>query len=347
MSTPPTALPAPRPETLPGAAHPASEAERVRSILRDGTSPNTTRSYAADLRFFSAWCVARGVEAALPVPVGAMVLFVTDCALGMPDDVEGVMLRSGAKRSPGPSAPSTLGRRVAALSVAHDLGGHEPNPCRDRQVRQLIGKARAGAVRRGWAPAKKAAAHRQVLDAMLATCGSHEVIDVRDRALLLFGFSTGGRRRSEVVGSTVERLVPMGDEFVYRLGLTKTTQSGDAGAVPVAGVAARALAHWLRVADIGEGPIFRAVTREGVVSGAALSDRAVALVVKRRARLAGLDARAFSGHSLRSGFMTEAGFRNMSVAEAMALSKHRSVDQALAYYQSGHALRNQTARMMD
>ncbi len=319
----------------------------LRAVMEEGTAPNTRRAYRSDMRFFGAWCSARGFDDAVPVTRERLALFVLDCSRGMPAGVEAAMLASGAKRTAGPSAPSTVSRRVAALSVAHDLAGCPDNPCLDPRVRKLMGKAKAAKVRAGWAPSRKSAAHREVLEAMLATCASDDLRDVRDRALLLFGFSSGGRRRSEVVGMAVDRLERVGADWLYRLGATKTSQDGDTGAVPVAGVAARALDAWLERSGVSGGAVFRSVDRHGVVGDRGLSDRTVARVVQRRASLAGLDASAFAGHSLRSGFMTEAGMRDMSIAEAMALSMHRNVQVAMGYYQAGNALRNRTARLMD
>ena len=79
----------------------------------------------------------------------------------------------------------------------------------------------------------------------------------------------------------------------------------------------RLVAHWLAVAAIDEGPVFRPVTRQGVVLPQPLSDRAVALIIKRTvgaardaARAQGnaaltesLDPARYAGHSLRAGFM--------------------------------------------
>lgn len=320
---------------------------RARGIVEDGTAPNTARAYRSDLAFVSAWCGARGLPADLPMPRKAVALLIVDCARGMPEVVEHAMLRSGAKRAPGPSTPSTLARRVAALSVAHDLAGAEPNPCRDRQVRRLLAKARSADVRAGWRPVRKAAAHRSVLEAILPPPAAGSVIDVRDRAMLLFGFSSGGRRRSEVASATMDRLEEAGDDYLYRLGLTKTSRDGETGTVPVAGAAASALRRWLAVSGVGDGPVFRPVDRFGNVGPGPLCDRTIARVVKRRAALAGLDPAPFAGHSLRSGFMTEAGNRGLPIAEAMAMSTHRNVQVAMGYYQAGDALRNRTARLMD
>jgi hypothetical protein len=67
-----------------------------------------------------------------------------------------------------------------------------------------------------------------------------------------------------------------------------------------------ALRSWLDRAAITTGPLFRPVDRHRNVTATRLSDRAVALVVKRRAEAAGLDAAAYGGYSLRAGLATTA-----------------------------------------
>jgi hypothetical protein len=62
----------------------------------------------------------------------------------------------------------------------------------------------------------------------------------------------------------------------------------------------RALRAWLDTAAITAGPAFRRVTRTGAVSSP-LTAQTVALIIKKRARAAGLDPHDFAGHSGRPG----------------------------------------------
>ena len=335
---------------VPGAMAPGrlddSELEaRARRLVSRGTPENTKRAYRSDIRYVQAWCRASGLGDTMPFSVEMMVRFVVDHVDGLPEEVDEDLVREGVKRELGPHAVSTVERRVAAVSTAHQSSGL-PNPCEDRQLMKLMSKARSSAARDGWRPKKKTAAIMEVLERMLATCDASDLRDVRDRAMLLFGFSSGGRRRSEVVSATFDRLTPMSGEYVYVLGVTKTEQDGDTGAVPVAGRAAEALARWIDAARIVDGPLFRPISREGDVLPRALSGKALARIVKKRAKLAGLDPVLYSGHSLRSGFMTEAGLQGVALAEAMELSKHRSIATANGYIQAGSGLRNRAARLV-
>ena len=122
--------------------------------------------------------------------------------------------------------------------------------------------------------------------------------------------------------------------YLYRLTHSKTDQTGAGrgSEKPLVGVAATDLKAWLEASGITEGMIFRRI--RGSVIGEPLEPQAVRAIVKRRAALAGLEG-DYSAHSLRSGFMTEAGRQNVPLGEAMALTGHRSVQTAIRYFQTG------------
>ena len=54
-----------------------------------------------------------------------------------------------------------------------------------------------------------------------------------------------------------------------------------------------------------------------------------------------------SAHSLRSGFVTEAGKQGVGLGDTMALTDHRSVQTVMDYYQSGEVGNSRAARLMD
>jgi integrase len=69
--------------------------------------------------------------------------------------------------------------------------------------------------------------------------------------------------------------------------------------------------------------------------------------VRKRARLAGLEPAAFAGHSLRSGFITEGGRRNLSILQLMDLSGHADMQTVKGYYQTGSVMANPAAHLAD
>jgi len=139
------------------------------------------------------------------------------------------------------------------------------------------------------APRKKTAITLAELEAMLATCDD-SLEGIRDRALLCFGFSSGGRRRSEIAAADMRDLRKVGEDgYIYRLEYSKTQQAGvkadSTPDKPILGRSAEALTAWLEAAGIREGAMFRRLWKGRV--GPALLPGSVATIVKRRAALAG------------------------------------------------------------
>jgi integrase len=316
----------------------------VLELLREGESPNTQASYRSALRYWAAWYGLRyGRQIALPLPAACVLQFIVDHAQRsaeqglvseLPAEIDQALVTAGYKGKIGALALNTLVHRVAVLSKAHQARELK-NPCQDPQVRELLSRTRKAYARRGALPRKKAALTRDPLEALLATCDD-SLRGRRDRALLLFAWASGGRRRSEVARADLTQLRRLGpDEYVYTLAHSKTNQAGldrPENYKPVVGRAAQALEAWLQVSGITAGAIFRRI-RKGGHLGEALSPAAVRDIVQARCALAGVEGE-FSAHSLRSGFVTEAGRQNVPLGETMALTGHHSVATVMGYFRA-------------
>lgn len=253
----------------------------------------------------------------------------------LPVAIDTALNDGGFKTTLGAPALNTVLHRLAVLSKAHQLR-EVANPARDPAVQELVRRVRRAYAARGVRPERMTAITRDPLEAMLATC-TDGLIGIRDRALLLFSFSSGGRRRSEVAGAVIENLVKVDAQtYVYRLTHSKTDQAGvehnPNADKPLVGPAADAMTAWLAASGVTSGAIFRRIRKTKAVEP--LSGQAVWLIVKRRAKLAGLEGN-FGAHSLRSGYVTEAGRQNVPMAEALALTGHRSLASFLGYFQTG------------
>ncbi|RBL85346.1 integrase [Streptomyces cavourensis] len=351
LASAPTPLPLLDPRSLDRQADAAA-----RELLREGSSPNTAASYRAAIRYWSAWFGLRyGQPFALPLSEAAVVQFVVDHAQRstgqglqweLPPALDQELVRLKAKARPGPPSLNTLLQRLSVLSKAHALRGL-PNPCHAPAVRELLARTRRAYARRGVTPARKDALTREPLQALLDTCDD-SLRGLRDRALLLFAWASGGRRRSEVVGATMENTRRAGDDYLYVLSHSKTNQSGVDRAQdrkPIAGAAARALDAWLAASGIREGALFRRI-RRGDVVGEPLAAAAVRAIVQERCRLAGIEG-DFSAHSLRSGYVTEAGRQNVPLGDTMAMTGHASVATVMGYFRAGAAPRSRAARLLD
>lgn len=331
-------------------------ADAVRELLAEAAAANTTRSYAAALRYWAGWHHARfGVELTLPVSEAVALQFLVDhiqrknqtgLVSELPVAADQALVAAGLKAKLGPLKLSTVTQRVAVLSTAHKLK-RLTNPCELASVRTLLSRARRAAVKRGERPTKKTAITRPELEAMVATCDD-SLEGLRDRALLCFGFASGGRRRSEIAAADLRDLRKVGEDgYIYRLEYSKTQQAGvtvdSTPDKPILGRSAQALSAWLDAAGIREGAIFRRLWKDRV--GPALLPGSVAAIVKRRANLAGLKGN-FGAHSLRSGFVTEAGKQGMPLPAVMAMTEHRSVASVVGYFQAGAAEDNPAARLL-
>ena len=176
----------------------------------------------------------------------------------------------------------------------------------------------------GTAPVQKQPATAERLSAMLAHIPA-DLHGKRDRALLLLGMA-GAFRRSELIGLDVEDLTFTEKGMDVTIRRSKTDQEGQGHLVaipageclkPVAAVKA-----WLEAAGITSGPLFRPVNKAGRAGDERLSDRSVANIVKAYAGRAGLDLPAFSGHSLRAGFVTSAADRGADINRIMDQTRH-------------------------
>ncbi|MCU1006585.1 site-specific integrase [Stenotrophomonas maltophilia] len=331
-------------------------ANAVRELLAEAAAANTTRSYATALRYWAGWHQARfGVELTLPVSEAVVIQFLVDhiqrksktgLINELPPTLDQALVVAGLKAKTGPLKLSTVVQRVAVLSTAHKLK-RLANPCELPSVRTLLSRARRASVKRGERPTKKTAITRAELEAMLATCDD-SLEGRRDRALLCFGFASGGRRRSEIAAADMRDLRKVGEDgYIYRLEYSKTQQAGvtvdSMPDKPILGRSAEALAAWLAAAGIQEGAIFRRIWKDRV--GPALLPGSVASIVKRRARMAGLEG-DFGAHSLRSGFVTEAGKQGVPLPAVMAMTEHRSVASVIGYFQTGAAEDNPAGRLL-
>lgn len=340
------------PQALGGLADAA-----MRELLREGEAANTQTSYRSALRYWAAWFALRYRQPlALPVAPATVLQFIVDHVQRTSDNalvhelpiaIDEALVSQGFKGKLGPLALSTVGHRLAVLSKLHGLHGL-PNPCHDEVVRDLIAKTRRAYAKRGAPTARKAALTREPLDALLATCDG-SLRGIRDRALLLFAWASGGRRRTEVVNASLENTHRVGERaWVYTLHHDKSNQSGadrPENDKPIVGVAADALEAWLAASGLRSGAIFRRI-RKGTTLGEPLTPSAVRRIVLQRCQMAGLEGN-FSAHSLRSGFVTEAGRQNVPLGETMAMTGHASIATVMRYFRSGQVGTSRAATMLD
>jgi site-specific recombinase XerD len=280
----------------------------VERYLKAEKSDNTRRAYASDWADFTSWCQRVDVS---PLPAA-------------PIDVA----RYLAELADGGKKTSTIQRRTAAIASLHKAASLEPPTNFEgvkavmRGIRRRVGKRKR----------KAAPATAELLGQAIAAIPSNKR-GLRDRALVLIGFA-GAFRRSEIVDIEVNSIERRPRGILIHLDRSKTDQEGKGAALPIPNGKMRvvsALDAWLEAAGITEGPVFRSVDRHGNVGAGALSDRQVARIVKEVCARVGMDPAAYSGHSLRAGFVTSALDAKVDPLKIMQQTRHVKVDTLKEY----------------
>ncbi|MBY3366973.1 site-specific integrase [Rhizobium laguerreae] len=342
------------------------DVETLRHLVNQGMGDNTLRALTSDLTYLEAWgLAATGQPLPWPAPEALLLKFVahhlwdpqrreSDPDHGMPAAVDQSLRSQGFLKSVGPHAPATVRRRLANWSTLTRWRGFDgafTSPSVKSAIRLAV---RAVPRTRGRKSAK--AVTGDVLAKLLATCASDSLRDLRDRAILMVAFASGGRRRSEIAGLrreqlTVEAPIPVENgaplpSLAIHLGRTKTSNGEQDDIVYLTGRPVEALNAWMTAARIESGSVFRAIGRWGTVSKRALDPQSVNAILKQRAEMAGLEPGEFSAHGIRSGYLTEAANRGIPLPEAMEQSRHRSVQQASSYYNNATRRSGRAARLL-
>jgi integrase len=231
---------------------------------------------------------------------------------------------------------ATISRRLSAISQQHQTAGYD-SPTLSPLVRLTM-----QGIRRTYGPQQTVRRVRPAITSVILRLVDQlggSLIDQRDRALILIGFA-GAFRRSELTQLQVADITETEDGLRIRLRRSKTDQEGEGfvKGIPFGAelktCPVQAWRAWKDAAGLDDGQAFRPVDRHGTV-GASLSTQAVADVIKRRARAAGLDASEYSGHSLRADLITAAAMANVSERVIAKQSGHKSLPVLRTYIREG------------
>jgi len=275
--------------------------------LKNSKSNNTLRAYQSDFRDFSGFCAKNGLSS-LPTQPKIIALYITHLSKS--------------------SKFSTLKRRIASISVLHNLKGHYLDTKHPIIMENLHG------IKRTLGSRQKAKKPILINDLKLII----KAIDkdkLRDKALILIGFS-GGFRRSELVNINYDDVEFVKEGVKILIKRSKTDQSGEGSikAIPYFDnqefCPVVALKNYINMkfSNIDEGKVFN------------ISDKSVALIIKRYAEKAGLDSSKYAGHSLRSGFATTAAEFGAEERNIMAMTGHKTTQMVRRYIQEANLFKN-------
>ncbi|MGI4831627.1 MAG: site-specific integrase [Janthinobacterium lividum] len=314
----------PREATTPAVVSEDRLHEQARAFVRASKAVSTLRAYRSDWQHFLSWCESRGA-AALPATSETVALYLVALAET--------------------HRPATITRRLTSIAKAH-AAAREPNPATTQHI--LVAETLQG-IRRTLGTAQPG--KTPLLTADLIQVLAHlpaGLSGVRDRALLLVGY-TGGLRRSELAALTAEDLEWKEEGAILTLRRSKTDQEGQGRKVAIPrGVHAatcpvRALRGWLEAAAIQAGALFREIDRHGRIGERGLHRDSVGAILKRAVARAGFDPANYGGHSLRAGFATQAARNGATAFDIMRQTGHRSITTVSRYVRDAQIFRDAPA----
>ena len=278
--------------------------------LKSSKANNTLRAYKADFRDFALFCQQNGFNP-MPSEPKIITLYLTHLAKS--------------------SKFSTLKRRLASISVIHKLNGHYLDTKHPVITENLLGIRR---VKGTYQKAKKPILINDlklIINAINQDKGSKN--KSKNKALILIGFA-GGFRRSELVSVLYEDVEFVNEGVKIFVKRSKTDQSGEGMTKGIPYFSnpeycpVTSLKDWIKENDIKSGKIFD------------MSDKNVALIVKKYADIAGLDQNKYSGHSLRSGFATSTAELGAEERSIMAMTGHKTTQMVRRYIKEANLFKN-------
>ena len=292
--------------------------------LQNSKANNTVRAYKSDFNDFGIFCAQNGFKS-LPSDPKIVSLYLT------------YLSTKNAKMS-------TLKRRLVSIGVIHKLKGHYLDTKHPAIIENIMGiKRRKGNIQKGKKPLLISSL-KQIIN-VIDQEKKEEIKKLRDRSIILIGFS-GGFRRNEIVSIDCDDLdfVPEGLKISIRRSKTDQFGEGFTKALPYFDNSQYcpvvSLKKLLDLSKINTGPVFRRFIKGSKLSEYRLTDQTVALLIKKYINLAGIDSRNYSGHSLRSGFATSAADSGVEERNIMAMTGHKSAEMVRRYIKDANLFKN-------
>ena len=292
--------------------------------LQNSKANNTVRAYKSDFKDFGLFCAQNGFKS-LPSESKIVSLYLT------------YLSTKEAKIS-------TLKRRLVSIGVIHRLKGHYLDTKHPSIIENLMGiKRRKGSIQK-----RKKPILIKDLKLVINVIDEQKIKDIkklRDRSIILIGFS-GGFRRNEIVSLDYEDLDFVEEGLKIQIRKSKTDQFGEGlvKALPYFDNSQYcpviSIKKWLELSKITSGSVFRRFVKGSKLSENRLTDQTVALLIKEYLQLAGIDNKNYSGHSLRSGFATSAAESGAEERNIMAMTGHKSTEMVRRYIREANLFKN-------
>jgi len=292
--------------------------------LQNSKATNTVRAYKSDFKDFGLFCAQNGFKS-LPSEPKIVSLYLTYLSTKN-------------------NKMSTLKRRLVSIGVIHKLKGHYLDTKHPSIIENVLGiKRRKGNIQKGKKPIL--ISDLKLIIDVIDEEQSEDIKKLRDRSIILIGFS-GGFRRNEIVALDYEDLDFVSEGLKIDIKRSKTDQFGEGTkkALPYFDNSQYcpvvSLQKWIKISNISSGPLFRRFSKGSKLSENRLTDQTVALIIKAYLQIAGVDSTNYSGHSLRSGFATSAAESGAEERSIMAMTGHKSTEMVRRYIKEANLFKN-------
>lgn len=305
--------------------------EEREKLMRSTRAANTLKAYAEGWRVFSDWCRDCGFE-----PLAASSTDVADFATW-----------AGRLRQP-PYALESVRLQICAIGFYHkSVGLPSPVSPEARAVITALARERAAAGESEETAGKEALTVEQLR--RICRLLGRDPIEVRDRAILLVGFSTA-RRRAELARIRLTDVTFEERGMCIWISRSKTDQEGNGTSVAIPYGRARytcpvlAVEDWIRVRGKAPGPLFVRFYGGRHMSNESLKPAGICNVLKRAVANIGVDARDYGAHSMRSGMITCAARKKVDLRDIMTRSGQKSVRTVMRYVKRAQAFQTDPLR---
>ncbi|MER6605749.1 hypothetical protein ABT282_07490 [Streptomyces sp. NPDC000927] len=219
------------------------------------------------------------------------------------------------------AAPATMTRRITGVRSKLRRKGTPVEAGAAKEVANLIEHFAADPeiARRGRGKAK--AATVQDVKAMARIADTSTLVGKRDRALALISFNIAGRS-AEVAALRFEGIRLESKGLNVAIPKIKRTPARDAVVGYGSGETCpvHAWLSWKEAAGLAEGPAFQGIDRWGNLSGRHMAPESCARIIKKLSSLA--ETPLYTGHSMRSGYITETRKAGKREEKIRAVSGH-------------------------
>jgi site-specific recombinase XerD len=280
--------------------------------FKNSKAANTMRAYKSDFAHFKKFCNDYKLPY-LPTTPKVITLYITNISKL--------------------NKYSTIKRRISSIKIMHSYKGFHVDVKHPLIIENIIGiKKKIGIYQNSKKPLLINNLFN-IIDSLNSIKVKNNLLNCRNKAILLLGFS-GGFRRSELVNILKKDVEFVNEGMKISLRKSKTDQFGEG---QIKGIPyykdhkycpVIAVNDWLQVSKNNDERLFP------------YSDKLVSLIVKKSMNLINLNSDLYSGHSLRSGFATSTASAGADERSIMQMTGHRSTEMVRRYIKEANLFKN-------